>query len=219
MAVSRPVRGIGAIAGAALLSAAFVCLPPAAEAFQGALSTTDGSITGTGNWIVTGPTSLEWCVTQNPDGSWHYKYVFSHPVGATSHFVVEASASLVADDLFGAVAGFGEVTVGVISPQSGCPGMPESLFGIKLDGTTGNVTTVEFDCTRRPVWGDFYSKDGNAGGHGVNAAWNAGFTAGDRDPSDPAQDGSVQAHVLVPDTISTSPAQRTTWGSVKAMYR
>ncbi len=218
-AISRLRRTGGFIAGAALLSTAFICVPLPAAAYQGALSTTDGTIVGTGNWVVTGPTSLEWWVTQNPDASWHYKYVFSHPAGATSHFIVEASLSLTADDVFGTLIGFGGFTVGIHPPSSGNPGMPEELFGIKFDGTSGNVSTIEFDCTRRPVWGDFYSKDGTAGGYGINAAWNAGFTAGDQDPNDPPSDGSVGAHALVPDTFTSSPVRQATWGSVKAMYR
>jgi hypothetical protein len=214
---ARRARLSCALAGVVLL--AMLPLPAVAAAFHGSLSSVDGGIVGTGNWLVTGPTTLEWWVTQNGDGSWHYKYVFSHPVGATSHFILEASASIEEPDIFGILVGFTSFDIGSHLVQSGNPGMPESLFGIKFGGTAGITTTIEFDCTRRPVWGDFYSKDGSAGGYGVNAAWNAGFTVADTDPSDSPQDGTVGGHTLVPDTVSTAPVRAVTWTSVKAMYR
>lgn len=217
MSEARRARLSCVLAGAVVLIT--LSLPLSAVAYQGSLSSVDGGILGTGNWLVTGPTTLEWWVTQNMDSSWHYKYVFTHPVGATSHFILEGSASLEESDIFGNLAGFTSFDVGSHAVASGNPGMPESIFGIKFDGTAGLTTTIEFDCTRVPVWGDFYSKDGNAGGYGVNTAWNAGFTAGDTDPSDAAKDGSVRGHALVPDTVSTAPVRAATWTSVKAMYR
>lgn len=181
--------------------AATMLVPVAAGAYMGSLLSTDGGILGTGNWIVTGPTMFEWVVTQNMDSSWHYAYVFSHPAGATSHFILEVSSNFTENDIFNIAGDVGSITVGTHTAGGGAnPGMPEDMYGIKFNGTSGEVTSFSFDSWRVPVWKDFFSKDGQAGGYGTNAAWNAGFTASDADPTAPAADGSVDHHVLAPDT-------------------
>jgi hypothetical protein len=174
-----------------------------AGAFSGALSSVAGEISGSGNWIVTGPTILEWTVTENPDGTWHYDYTFSHPRGDTSHFLLEVSSSFTLDDIFNAGGDFEEIELGTWTPGGSNPNMPGPLFGLKFDDAEETDTEIYFDSTRRPVWGDFYAKDGNSGGYGQNAAWNSGFL--DVDPSGPAADGSLANHLLVPDSFGTIP--------------
>jgi hypothetical protein len=174
-----------------------------AFAFVGTLSSLSGEILGTGNWLVaTAGTSLSWQVTPNGDGSWSYQYDFCHPIGATSHFILEVSPTFTMDQLFGAHGDFGNIDLGTWSVSDGNsnPSMPAPIYGLKFDGATGLDTHIYFDSWRAPVWGDFYSKDGNAGGHGPNAAWNAGLSANDTDPTGPAADGSVLSHILRPDT-------------------
>jgi hypothetical protein len=64
-----------------------------------------------------------------------------------------------------------------------------------------------------PVWGDFYAKSGNAGS-GFVAIWNAGFTASDIDPTAGPANGSLDYHILVPDskTLRLSwPRPRSYW--------
>jgi hypothetical protein len=78
--------------------------------------------------------------------------------------------------------------------------MPEPIYGIKFDEASGTATHMEFLTLRAPVWGDFYSKNGRAGGHGWNLAYNAGFGSPDSDPTAPPQGGSIANHLLVPDT-------------------
>ncbi|MDM7916127.1 MAG: PEP-CTERM sorting domain-containing protein [Candidatus Eisenbacteria bacterium] len=204
--VRKTLGGWGRASLAMAVLTAVTFAPATVWAYSGMLSSTLGEITGTGNWIVTGPTSLDWTVTQNQDNSWHYSYSFSHPVGNTSHFLLETSANITEKDLFNFTGDFSSWQLGTWGDQGNSnPGIPEDLFGIKFSGTTGLTTNMAFDSWRAPTWGDFYSKDGNAGGLGANAAWNAGFTANDIDPISDPSDGSLDNHLLVPDTRVTNP--------------
>ena len=81
--------------------------------------------------------------------------------------------------------------------------MPGEAYGIKFDSLTSTTEIITFDSWRMPVWGDFYAKDGQAGGV-LNTAWNMGFTT--PDPADGPSDGSVAFHILVPDTVIPEPA-------------
>lgn len=190
--------GLGALI--ALTAATFAGSP--AFAFSGSLtSLLGGGITGTGNWIQGGTTTLSWNVTQNADQSWRYAYEFSHPAGETSHFILEVSPTFTEEHIFNASGDFEEIEIGTFTGGPGNPNMPGSIYGIKFDDADGLLTSIVFDSWRMPVWGDFYAKNGNAGGYGVNAAWNMGLTANDVDPLGPASDGSLDYHLLVPDTF------------------
>ena len=203
----------------ALLLAAMLAVPSVAAAYIGSLLSTTGGINGTGNWI-TSPAgmSFEWEVTENADDSWHYSYVFTHPVGETSHFILEVSDNFTANEIFNLQGDVGSVEIGVFgvgNPSN--PGIPGSMYGIKFEDTTGLTTAFAFDSFRVPVWQDFYAKDGVAGGGIVlprsgtmNAAWNAGFTLNDQDPTAPAQDGSIEFHVLAPDSVTNPVPEPTT---------
>jgi hypothetical protein len=84
--------------------------------------------------------------------------------------------------------------------QGGNPGMPEGVYGVKFnaeDGFDETTVTITFDSDRVPVWGDFYAKGG-----GDNILYNDGFTAPDGDPANPPGDGSVDSHLLVPDSTT-----------------
>jgi hypothetical protein len=79
--------------------------------------------------------------------------------------------------------------------------MPEAMYGIKFDAALDSPTVnVSFDSDRVPVWGDFYSKNGVD-----NSLYNTGFGSPDSDPTDPPSNGSVQYHLLVPDTYIPAP--------------
>lgn len=182
------------------LAALLLVLPVAAMAFSGILSAADG-IVATGAWDAGAATFLEWDVTQNADSSWHYWYKFTHPGGATSHFVIEVSDTFTDNDLFNASGDFALTDVDWYSEANGNPLMPDLVHGLKFDEAWGNESTFEFDSWRIPVWGDFYSKDGKLPGTDIwNTAYNAGFTPFDDDPIVAAHDGHEQYHVLVPDT-------------------
>ena len=176
-----------------------------AQAFSGLLSSSAGGVQGTGNWIQTGLTTISWQASQNGNGSWSYAYEFSHPRGETSHFILEVSSTFTMDQIWGATGDFGAIELGTWSASGSNPNMPGTIFGLKFDDAGGEQTQISFDSWRIPVWGDFYSKDGTAGGYGQNAAWNAGLTANDIDPAGPATDGSLDNHLLVPDSQTSPP--------------
>ena len=62
---------------------------------------------------------------------------------------------------------------------------------------------IAFDSWRDPVWGDFYAK---CGGSPANEAWNMGFGSPDSDPMLAPINGSIDNHILVPDTHSPEPS-------------
>lgn len=167
-------------------------------AFAGMLSSATSGILGTGNWILGGTTELSWSVVQNQDLTWHYEYSFVHPLGETSHFLLETSTTFTSANIWNADGDFEHVYVQLWTEQEGNPNLPGPVYGIKFDEASGSQSSLRFDSDRAPVWGDFYSKDGNAGGHGQNSAWNAGFLAAD--PLDAPANGSINNHILVPDT-------------------
>ncbi|MCE5326477.1 MAG: PEP-CTERM sorting domain-containing protein [Planctomycetaceae bacterium] len=194
--------------------AAVICSPAAAAVmYSGSLTSADGGLQGTGLWVNSNgdagwfaPT-LSWTVTQNPDDSWHYFYSLSVYHGSISHWIIEASPTFTEDNLNNPLASqgsFGSIDVGLFSPGGSNPNLPAPIHGIKFDETEGLTLTISFDSLRRPVWGDTYSKDGKAGGV-FNTLWNSGLTASDTDPLDHPANGSVNYHVLVPDTLDTGP--------------
>ena len=66
------------------------------------------------------------------------------------------------------------------------PDIPALINGIKI---TGAAKTYSFFSTKAPVWGNFYTKDGKAGG-GDNTAWNTDFLL-NVDNTDPANFAST----------------------------
>ena len=204
---------------AALLLAAVGLFAGAAEAsFSGTLYSSDLGLIATGNWNTGPGTIFDWVVSQNPDNSWHYHYRLEHPLGATSHFILETSLNFTRDDIFNAYGDFSGYDIGLQPANPGSPFMPEGVFGIRFEPMTGVVSTIDFDSWRVPVWGDFYAKNGAPGEDDlggllrapiVASARNAGFTANDWDPVAPAQNGSIANHILVPDTITEVPEPST----------
>ena len=165
--------------------------------YEGSLTSADGGILGTGAWLSDpcNPVTLDWSVSLQ--GSyWHYEYTFS--VGfdpEISHMIMEASDSFDDSDIFGYSGPAGSYTdVDSYSPGSGNPGMPDDIYGIKFDETTGTILTASINSLRNPVWGDFFAKGGQI------VAWNAGFTFPDWDPTVGPHNGSESYHILVPDT-------------------
>jgi hypothetical protein len=168
-----------------------------ADVYTGTLSSPDGGLTSPGgNWD---PISITWTVSSNSDGSFHYLYDLSAARGI-SHVLLETSRTFTTANLLNYA---GPVEIRLWEPgESGNPGLPDELYGIKFDDLGNETVHLAFDSRRRPVWGDIYLKDGNSGlGY---RAWNAGFTASDMDPFDRPANGSVLInHVLVPDTVTT----------------
>ncbi len=192
---------------------ALIAAPATGTVYTGSLSSGAGELQGSGVWVQDDgsqnwtPAMLSWTVHSNPNNTWHYSYTLSVTAGGVSHLILETSDSFDDSDLLNAVAlsgSFGSTEIKTHTTGSGNPLMPSDIYGIKFDDATGTTLTIEFDSPRVPVWGDFYAKDGTVGGV-QNAVWNGngilGFTNPDSDPIAPPADGSVDLHVLVPDTV------------------
>lgn len=187
-----------------LLIAVVLAAVTAAQAgptYTGSLSSTTSpaSILGTpgSGWITAGVT-FRWQVELS-GGLWHYQYTLtelSPTQGALSHLTIEVSPDLDRAEILNASPPMADD-----SPKTYSEG-PSDVFGIKLEAPTGEEWpggtetqwTASFYTRRNPVWGDFYAKDGAHGGN----VWNAGFAL--PDPLDPPANGSIDYHVLVPDT-------------------
>ena len=189
--------GVGATA-----NAAFINVTPAD--YTGTRSTDSASeLTATGNWA--NGFWLTWEVTDNGDGTWDYRYVIEFDEGVEgdpSHFNIEVSPSFTEDNILdsnGTIDG-----PQVFTEQEGNPNMPDDLYSIKFD-FSGYVYELTSD--RNPVWGDFYSKDGNAGGLGTNSVWNSEFGT---DPL--AGDSPFSGWIPVPDSgITIIPLPAAFW--------
>lgn len=208
-------------------TAALSALPSSVEAltYSGCIATTGadtsgctgvvGDLVGQGNWEEN--LLFSWEITNANPGTdpWSYTYTFFYdrPDGATggsglSHWLLELSPTFTCED-FVEDPGNCETNLGTYSPDddgNSNPDLPGSIYGIKLDGGGLESYTITFETFRIPVWGDVYLKDGKMPGRdGVEVvAWNAGFTAAD--PANPAANGSLLDHVLVPDTVTTPPS-------------
>src|SRR5512141_1392487 len=168
----------------------FTALPLAAHsALVGSVTTSDGSVSGGGNW-ATG-VSLGWSVADVGD-NYLYSYTFQAPSQGSgmSHIILETSTNFEATNIWGNSNGYVLDTFSDTPPSNSNPGMPGSLYGLKFGGfgsTEGSIGEWNFNFTsdRAPMDGDFYAKGGND-----SFAYNSGF--GDRDG----------AKILVPDTES-----------------
>lgn len=212
---------------AILLAALFTVAAAQGAVYSGSLTSgAGGGIFATDGWNSTS-TVLSYTVTTPPDsgnGYFHYRYEYTIPTKAVSHFILELSTNVTCDsgDILNLsytgmpvepVAngdGGDECGIGWYTPEdsgNSNPGLPGNIYGLKINTTNDPVTfVIEFDSTRQPTWGDFYAKDGVSGGQDVYA-YNLGFTTADPpvDPNDPGyippSDISYMNKILVPDTI------------------
>lgn len=174
--------------------------------FNGSLMT-PGGIDGTGIWADN--FKIEWWVEQQLDSNWFYKYHMTETdgsaldPGALSHWIVEVSPDVTRNDFWGFS---GSVEINDWTTETGFS-FPN---GLKLDYGAEGQTEWTFYSSRAPVWGDFFAKDGRAGGQGLNTAWNAGFF--DADPTDAPANGSIGYKILRPDTHTTIIPEPTTMG-------
>lgn len=176
------------------------------------LSTPDGVLAGGAYAAGEGGFRIDWTVSQNMDGTWHYRYDFT--TGAqlpltpgVSHIILELSDNISSSDLFN----FGNVDpddpeaveFGTFGEAPGNPGFPssESIFGVKIDLFDSDLNTVEFDSTRQPHWADFYVKGSD------DFAYNTDIGVGVSNPSDflsPSaldESGNAIYKILAPNAI------------------
>jgi hypothetical protein len=194
---------VSAAANAALFTGSLQYTPPYPA------DSADGLIVGPSNlqWaqdVVT----LAWAVTDTdnsqPGFPWKYTYHLSL-VGIEqagfSHMIIEASPTFCEADLAGLDNG-SAYSVTTQFANQGNANMPENIYGIKLDPPAEGMLdwTVSFFSNRAPVWGDFYARCGGKKG-GINYTYNKGFFDCDTDPTAPASSGSVDFHILCPDTV------------------
>jgi len=217
-----------------VVGSALACLATAqAETYSGSLlyipppGSTDGIIVGdSGGLWATNKVAFSWTVTNEdpsyPGYPWKYEYHVTQESGQAgfSHLTIETSDGFTASDLAG-LTGATLLSVGTQQSGSGNPGMPADLDEIRVapTSTPGNWT-VSAHSDRMPVWGDFYTRGGDTpvrrAGSSTgplptdvgydNYAYNGGFTSADLDPAAAAQSGSVDYHILRPDTHAPEPA-------------
>ncbi len=167
-----------------------------ATPFTGSLAA-PGGIDGQGGWQ--NDVSLSWSV-DNTGSAWTYDYVITETANQASKFVdrllVEVSSSFSMSD-YTLLAGPAP-TLGTFSSADfgGSSGIPTPFFALHWEQDGAPSMHVQFSTPRAPVWGDFYAGDGGA------EAVNRGFTASDTDPSAVAANGSIDNHILRPDTAT-----------------
>ncbi len=191
------------IGGTAFSARAAPFIPVTPADFVGSRSTSNASeLTGTGNWA--NGFEISWEITDNLDGTWTYVYEIelgTEVQGDPSHFNLEVSPTFTEENI---LASNGLIEGPEIQKeQNGNPGLPAEFFGIKFD-FEDYVYSLLSD--RNPVWGDFYSKDGNAGQLGTNAIWNVGIGT---DPL--ATDTPFSGWVPVPDSGVIIPIPAAVW--------
>ncbi len=163
-------------------------------------------------------TKIDWTVSDEVSSSptgfpIYYEYVVTVRKYELSYLIIEASAGFDSSDMTQVKENGLDLSTVLIETHNigpSAPDMPEPIYGIKFDDLGGgveegggNVThTISFFSNRLPVWGDAYLK---CGGYG-NRAWNEGFTSSDSDPISAPTNGSVDMHLLVPDSVVPEPA-------------
>jgi hypothetical protein len=159
--------------------------------------------------------------TSQPGYPWKYTYQMqlSGTQFGYSHIIVESSPSMTASDMVGLTGAILD-SVKLQAVLGGNPSMPEDVYGIRFNPPTSGITdlTWSFYSNRAPVWGDFYARCGGFQG-GINQAYNynmdafgveRGFldpdannnTLDDTDPTAAPSNGSIDFHILRPDTVS-----------------
>ncbi len=174
--------------------------------YSGSL-TSGGGLIGTEQWASNA--SLSWTVSEQTGNTWLYEYRLQVPAKDISHIILETSPTFTPAD----ASGFRwsndgchwtdyTVTSDDVKLQQisqGNNGMPSAMYGLKFDTLTDSYSLYwQFSSGRSPVWGDFYARDGKNDGQYVYL-YNSGFTAAD--PTNPPANGSLNGHLLVPDTV------------------
>jgi hypothetical protein len=141
-----------------------------------------GGLHGNGAWAVAPFLRVEWDIAFNVGTSmWDYAYdVVRTGPGDVSHWILELTHYLPdGTDLtsyWNTIFTDDGLEVGTFGMGGSNPGIPGDIYGVKLNTDEFGGTALSFSTDHAPVWGDFYAKDGTAGGLGDNYAYNVGFT-------------------------------------------
>lgn len=169
-----------------------------------------GSFSGSdlvGSW-GTGEKTLSWSVVELSDNWFRYTYTLTLPRPSTSHFIIEVSDNFTAENYRNLT--YGGFSADLLEKEflsttsqfqgPGNPGMPTDAdwnVGFKVNAPEefdSRTLVLQFESDRVPVWGDFYAKGGND-----SYVYNSGL--GSADPIAPAASGSLNGHLLVPDSV------------------
>ncbi|WP_146661252.1 PEP-CTERM sorting domain-containing protein [Anaerohalosphaera lusitana] len=171
---------------------------------------------------------MDWTVTRDSSDSgiagwWKYEYTFNITVqnegqSAISHLTLERSVESSGIDFADFQYWVDGEAVGNITTEfvdynatSNTDGVGPAAIKFETDDSDisdlGHEFRLSFYSRRNPVWGDFYAKNGKYSGQGqdalFNSAWNISMTDEgliDYDPITPPSSGSLNSHILVPDT-------------------
>jgi len=184
----------------AVAVAALVASPASAVLYEGMLSTEDGTLTGTDEW-VTGLTTFTYAVDNvTTPGYWHYVYTLTIPTDTKyaaniQHLIIGVTSGLTMGDLKNVSGQLHKVEL--VEAKGDNANMPQDLYAAVFQvGGEESFVTIRFDTTRAPVWGDFFARGDNQ-----NSIWNIGFTADSVDPTTVPPDVCMGAFILRPDSI------------------
>ncbi|MGD9126575.1 MAG: PEP-CTERM sorting domain-containing protein [Planctomycetia bacterium] len=183
------------------------------ETYAGSLSSADGGLEGVGGWVDPGDATISWEIT-DMGSYYHYEYTLSVSENAKeiSHFITEVSGTFAESNFWNGTGAFGCTEIDDFDTSNGNPDIPGTVHGLKFDETSGTTLTIAFDSNRLPVWGDFYAKGGvdtvQGGPNVTNQVWNAGLSVAD--PTAAPANGSLNNHLLVPDTMTVVVPEPTT---------
>lgn len=200
-------RIVGVVVG--LLSLLVVATPSAHAVllYSGSLNSgVGGGLTANGLWDNGGIT-FSWDVNfDNLTNLWTYDYTWDTTSGKSlSHVIVELSPNLTS--LADGTSPHEINTYSGADPSN--PNMPGPMYGAKFDGASETTVNFTIVTDRAPVWGDVYGKGGKADAdcQGKDCPklyfYNDGFLAAD--PTVPPANGSVEFHILRPDTAEGPP--------------
>jgi hypothetical protein len=188
LAVHRAVLGM-LVAVTCAMSTAQGSIAVSGSDLNGTRSSNANGLTATGIWDETPFISITWRISFNTTTNlWDYFYdVTRTGQGGISHWILEltqflddgTSLETYWDGVFASNTVVDDVGT-FTPPDPSNPNLPGSIFGVKVD----DDADLSFSTSHAPVWGNFYAKDGNAGGQGENSAWNTGFNVapGDTGP-------------------------------------
>lgn len=159
--------------------------------------------------------AFSWKITK-PGASqslYRYEYELQLPANAPNltHLTIEAPSDLdpwmdlanIDPASFGAANG----PVQNYTTYNGLPGIGSDVTFEWGDWNENGRYYWSFYSPRVPKWGDFQAVNLTEFDQSLvwfAGVWNAGFTAPDWDPTNPARDGSVRYHILAPGEVETA---------------
>lgn len=175
----------------------------AAPIYSGNLTYPTG-LAATFQWANTA-TRFSWDI-EAAGSNWKYTYRLQVPEKGISHFIIEVSDDFTQDDIVSYSGTDAPILDYYDANSQGNAnfGMPGAFTkGLKFQQSGWGIDqTVTLITPRAPKWADLYAIDGKKPGEEVYL-YNTGFNTAD--PGDPPSHGSIQFHILAPDTAKIPP--------------